>query len=70
MNRATKMVLLWFGEEMRNDGVNAVKERIDDELDKFAEKTPHWIVDVCGINLLVDSEVEWDVLRDLINDCN
>lgn len=55
---------------MRNDGVNAVKERIDDELDKFAEKTPHWIVDVCGINLLVDSEVEWDVLRDLINDCN
>lgn len=55
---------------MRSDGVNAVKERIDNELDKFAEKTPHWIVDVCGINLLVDSEVEWDVLRDLINDCN
>lgn len=69
MNRATKMVLLWFGEDMRQNGVADVKCRIDEALDAFADETPSWIVDVCGINLLVDSEVQWDILRDLINDC-
>lgn len=68
MNRATTMVLLHFQAMLYEQGVPAVRQHIDEELDAMVEKLPPWFVDVCGVNFLADSEVDWSRLRDIVSE--
>ena len=68
MNRATTMVLLHFLEMLYERGIPAVRAHIDTELDSLVEQLPNWFVDVCGVNVLADAEVDWARLRDIITE--
>lgn len=65
MNHATRMVICWFDESFRHDGVDSVREHITEELDQIVEKIPNWVVDVCGINFTADNAIDWDRLVDI-----
>jgi hypothetical protein len=65
MNRETKMVSLWFGDDLRNDGVDGVRDHISEQLDTYAEQLPHWFVDITGLCFVCDEKVDWERLRSL-----
>ena len=65
MNRETRMVNLWFGDQLRSDGVDSVREHISEQLDAYAQKLPHWFVDITSLCFLCDDKVDWERLRGL-----
>ncbi len=59
-NRETWIIPLWF-EYVDQEELDSIKQMIDEELDDLREKLPGYMIDLLGVNFVMD-EIDWDDL--------
>ncbi len=59
-NRETWIIPLWF-EYADQEELDSIKQMIDEELDDLREKLPGYMIDLLGVNFVMD-EIDWDDL--------
>jgi|TARA_R100000149_G_C5868295_1_gene132669 hypothetical protein len=59
-NRETWLVNLWFEFEDKIE-LDEIRETIEDQLDEIRRSIPEYMVDMLGVNFVVD-EIDWNQL--------
>tara|TARA_R100000353_G_scaffold26263_1_gene22323 strand:+ start:266 stop:478 length:213 start_codon:yes stop_codon:yes gene_type:complete len=59
-NRETWLINLWF-EYVDQEELDSIKQMIDEELDDLHGKLPGYMIDLLGVNFLMN-EIDWDDL--------
>ena len=61
-NRETWLINLWFGDHWtEEEDAQATRDYIEEMIDEQREKMPDWMVDLLGVNFVMD-EINWDEL--------
>lgn len=64
-NRETWLINLWF-EYVDQEELDSIKQMIDEELDDLQGKLPDYMIDLLGVNFIMN-EIDWDELAGHLN---